>query len=68
MNNPIKQSLEKIKTPAGAEERMQQKIETALGRPMREMRVILEPRKSVLRPALAVAAVIALCFLGILGL
>ena len=68
MNNPIKQSLEKIKTPAGAEERMQQKIETALDRPMREMRVILEPRKSVLRPALAVAAVIALCFLGILGL
>ncbi len=68
MNNPIKQSLEEIKNPAGAEERMQKKIEAALGRPMREMRVVLEPRRSILRPALATAAVIALFFLGILGL
>ena len=68
MSNPIKQSLEGIKTPAGASERIQKKIEAELGRPMREMRVILKPRRSILRPVLAAAAVIALCFLGILGL
>ena len=68
MNNPIKQSLEGIKTPAGASERIQKKIEAELGRPMREMRVILKPKRSILRPVLAAAAVIALCFLGILGL
>ena len=68
MENQIKQCFDEIKITAGAEERMQKKIEEALGRPMREQRVVLKPKRKVLRPVLATAAVIALLFLGMLGL
>lgn len=68
MENQIKRCYEEIKLPTGAETLIQKKIEENLGKPMREMKVILKPRRSILRPVLQTAAVLALIFLGMLGL
>ena len=68
MENQIKQSLERIQLPPGAEARLQERIDAALDRPMREKRVILKPKKKLWRPALAFAAVLALFLLGFYGL
>ncbi len=68
MENQIKQSLERIQLPPGAEARLQERIDAALDRPMREKRVILKPKKKLWRPALAFAAVLALFLLGFYSL
>ena len=64
----MKQSYERIQLPPGAEERIQQRIEAALEKPMSRERVILKPRRSLQRWVPAVAAMLAIVLLSFAGL
>lgn len=63
----IKQSYDAIQLPPGAEERLQERIDAALDKPMAETRIVLRPRKAAWRTVFAAAAAMALLLLGVAG-
>lgn len=54
----IESAYDKIEIPAGLEQRLQEKLERALGEPLREKRLILRPRPKLWKPLLTAAAVV----------
>lgn len=62
--NVIK-AFEKIEIPAGMEQRIQEKLETSLGAPLRERRLAIRPRFVRWRPLLTAAAAVLLLFAAI---
>ena len=53
----IEDAYERIEIPSGMEQRLQEKLEKALGEPLRERRLVLRPRPKFVQPLLTAAAV-----------
>ena len=64
----IKDSYDRIPLPFGAETRIMEKIDASLPKPMRETRVVLQPKRELWRPVLTAAAALALILSVALGL
>ena len=54
----IEDAYERIEIPSGMEQRLQEKLEKALGAPLREKRLVLRPRPRLLKPLVTAAAVV----------
>ena len=60
----IENAYGSIEIPSGMEQRVQEKLEKALGEHLRERRLVLRPRPKLLRPLLTAAAAVLLLFVG----
>ena len=54
----IENAYGSIEIPSGMEQRLQEKLEKALGEPLREKRLVLRPRPRLLKPLVTAAAVV----------
>ena len=54
----IENAYGSIEIPSGMEKRLQEKLEKALGEPLREKRLVLRPRPRLLKPLVTAAAVV----------
>ena len=54
----IENAYGSIEIPFGMEQRLQEKLEKALGEPLREKRLVLRPRPRLLKPLVTAAAVV----------
>ncbi len=54
----IENAYGSIEIPSGMEQRLQEKLEKALGEPLRERRLVLRPRPKFVQPLLTAAAVV----------
>ena len=62
--NTITKAYDEIEIPAGMERRVQEKLESSLGAPLREKRIVVRRRSSLWKPLLAAAAAVLLLFVG----
>ena len=54
----IENAYGSIEIPSGMEKRLQEKLEKALGEPLRDKRLVLRPRPRLLKPLVTAAAVV----------